>query len=42
MLTIRRDDVRALAAVLGRRTEELRTHLDELGLRVSSTPSASA
>jgi transcriptional regulator with XRE-family HTH domain len=34
MLTIRRDDVRVLAAVLGRRPEDLATHLDELGLRV--------
>jgi transcriptional regulator with XRE-family HTH domain len=36
MLTIRRDDVRVLAAVLGRRTEDLSRHLDELGLRVGS------
>jgi transcriptional regulator with XRE-family HTH domain len=36
MLTIRRDDVRVLAAVLGRRPEEFGTHLDELGLRVGS------
>jgi transcriptional regulator with XRE-family HTH domain len=36
MLTIRKDDVRALAAVLGRRPEELGTHLDDLGLRVSA------
>ena len=35
MLTIRKDDVRVLAAVLGRRPEELGAHLDELGLRVS-------
>lgn len=34
MLTIRRDDVRVLAAVLGRRPEDLAAHLDELGLRV--------
>jgi transcriptional regulator with XRE-family HTH domain len=34
MLTIRRDDVRVLAAVLGRRPEDLGAHLDELGLRV--------
>ena len=34
MLTIRRDDVRVLAAVLGRRPEELGARLDELGLRV--------
>jgi transcriptional regulator with XRE-family HTH domain len=35
VLTIRKDDVRVLAAVLGRRPEELGAHLDELGLRVS-------
>ena len=33
LLTIRRDDLRVLAAVLGRRTEELARRLDELGLR---------
>ena len=36
MLTIRGDDVRVLAAVLGRRTEEFSTHLQQLGLRVGS------
>ena len=36
MLTIRRDDFRVLAAVLGRRPEELGTHLDSLGLRVTA------
>lgn len=36
MLTIRKDDVRALAAVLGHRPEELAAHLDQLGLRVSA------
>jgi transcriptional regulator with XRE-family HTH domain len=36
MLTIRRDDVRVLAAVLGRRPEELGAHLDALGLRVTA------
>ena len=36
MLTMRRDDVRVLAAVLGRRPEELSAHLDHLGLRVPS------
>jgi transcriptional regulator with XRE-family HTH domain len=36
MLTVRRDDVRVLAAVLGRRPEELSAHLDNLGLRVPS------
>jgi len=35
MLTIRRDDVRVLAAVLGRRPEDLATRLDEMGLRAS-------
>jgi transcriptional regulator with XRE-family HTH domain len=34
MLTIRRDDVRVLAAVLGHRPEDLGAHLDSLGLRV--------
>ena len=37
LLTIRRDDLRVLAAVLGRRSEELGVHLDELGLRAGST-----
>jgi transcriptional regulator with XRE-family HTH domain len=36
MLTIRRDDVRVLAAVLGRTPENLGARLEELGLRVSS------
>ena len=36
LLTIRRDDLRVLAAVLGRRPEELGVHLDELGLRAGS------
>jgi transcriptional regulator with XRE-family HTH domain len=36
MLTIRRDDVRVLAAVLGRKPEEFGAHLDQLGLRVGS------
>jgi transcriptional regulator with XRE-family HTH domain len=36
MLTIRSDDVRVLAAVLGRRPEDLATRLDELGLRAAS------
>jgi len=35
MLTIRRDDVRVLAAVLGRTPDNLATRLDELGLRVA-------
>ncbi len=39
LLTIRRDDLRVLAAVLGRRPEELGVHLDELGLRAGSIPS---
>ena len=33
MLTIRRDDVRVLAAVLGRSPDELGARLEELGLR---------
>jgi transcriptional regulator with XRE-family HTH domain len=36
MLTIRSDDVRVLAAVLGRRPEDLASRLDELGLRAAS------
>ena len=36
MLTIRRDDVRVLAAVLGRRPEELASRLDDLGLRTKN------
>ncbi len=36
MLTIRRDDVRVLAAVLGRTPENLGARLEELGLRVST------
>jgi transcriptional regulator with XRE-family HTH domain len=36
MLTIRRDDVRVLAAVLGRKPEEFSDHLHQLGLRVGS------
>lgn len=36
MLTIRRDDLRVLAAVLGRSPEELGVRLDQLGLRASS------
>jgi transcriptional regulator with XRE-family HTH domain len=36
MLTIRRDDVRALAAVLGLTPVDLGARLDELGLRVST------
>ncbi len=35
MLTIRRDDVRVLAAVLGRSPEDLGLRLDELGLRAA-------
>ena len=33
LLTIRRDDLRVLAAVLGRRAEDLGRRLDQLGLR---------
>jgi transcriptional regulator with XRE-family HTH domain len=36
MLTIRRDDLRVLAAVLGRRAEDLARRLDELGLRAGT------
>lgn len=36
LLTIRRDDLRVLAAVLGRRAEELARRLDELGLRADT------
>jgi transcriptional regulator with XRE-family HTH domain len=36
LLTIRRDDMRVLAAVLGRRTEDLPTRLEQLGLRASA------
>ena len=34
LLTVRRDELRVLAAVLGRRPEDLTNRLDELGLRV--------
>jgi transcriptional regulator with XRE-family HTH domain len=37
LLTIRRDDLRVLAAVLGRRAEDLGRRLDELGLRAGVT-----
>jgi transcriptional regulator with XRE-family HTH domain len=36
ILTIRNDDVRVLAAVLGRRPEDLASRLDEMGLRAST------
>jgi len=36
MLTIRRDDLRVLAAVLGRKPEEFGAHLHQLGLQVGS------
>jgi transcriptional regulator with XRE-family HTH domain len=36
LLTIRRDDLRVLAAVLGRRADELARRLDELGLRAGT------
>jgi transcriptional regulator with XRE-family HTH domain len=36
MLTIRRDDVRVLAAVLGTTPDDLGARLDQLGLRVST------
>src|SRR3954447_9473235 len=38
LLTIRRDDLRVLAAVLGRRPDELGVRLDELGLRAGVGP----
>jgi transcriptional regulator with XRE-family HTH domain len=37
LLTIRRDDLRVLAAVLGRRPDDLGHRLDELGLRAAVT-----
>ncbi len=36
MLTIRTDDLRVLAAALGRTAEELGAHLDRLGLRAAT------
>ncbi len=36
ILTIRRDDLRVVAAVLGRSPEELRLRLEQLGLRATS------
>ena len=36
MLTIRRDDLRVLAAVLDRQVEELGLRFDQLGLRAST------
>jgi transcriptional regulator with XRE-family HTH domain len=39
MLTIRSDDLRVLAAVMGRSPEDLGSRLDELGLRASVTAS---
>jgi transcriptional regulator with XRE-family HTH domain len=36
LLTIRRDDLRVLAAVLGRRPDEFGVRLDELGLRAGA------
>jgi transcriptional regulator with XRE-family HTH domain len=36
MLTIRHDDLRVLAAVMGRSPEELGSRLDQLGLRANS------
>jgi hypothetical protein len=36
MLTIRSDDLRVLAAVMGRSPEDLGSRLDELGLRAVS------
>jgi transcriptional regulator with XRE-family HTH domain len=37
MLTLRHDDLRVLAAVLGRGVDELRAHLADLGLRAERT-----
>jgi len=37
LLTIRRDDLRVLSAVLGRRPEDLGMRLDELGLRATAS-----
>jgi hypothetical protein len=37
MLTIRNDDLRVLAAVMGRSPEELGTRLDSLGLRATAS-----
>ena len=37
MLTIRSDDLRVLAAVMGRSPEDLGGRLDELGLRAVSS-----
>jgi hypothetical protein len=36
ILTIRRDDLRVVAAVLGRSPEELQLRLEQLGLRATS------
>lgn len=38
LLTIRRDDLKVLAAVLGRTPEDLGHRLDQLGLRAKTTP----
>ena len=37
MLTIRNDDLRVLAAVMGHSPEELGTRLDSLGLRAAAS-----
>jgi len=37
ILTIRRDDLRVVAAVLGRSPDDLRVRLEELGLRATGT-----
>src|SRR5206468_912107 len=36
LLTIRRDDLRVLAAVLGRSVDEMGAHFDQLGLRANA------
>jgi transcriptional regulator with XRE-family HTH domain len=40
LLTIRREDLRVLAAVLGRRPDELGLRLDDLGLRAGASAAA--
>ena len=37
MLTIRHDDLRVLAAVMGRSPDDLGTRLDQLGLRAHAS-----
>jgi len=42
LLTIRRDDLRILAAVLGRSIDEMGARFEQLGLRAGAGTSASA